>query len=129
MTTSSTYSPRPRRKRKSSRRSIGAPMKVFFMASLLVGGARLKHRFDDADVAGAAADVARQHLAHAVGVAVRLLGEQRMRRGDEARRAEAALQRVMLAEGFLQRRQVGVVGQPLDGGDLRAFGLHGENQA
>jgi hypothetical protein len=42
----------------------------------------------------------------------------------KARRAEAALQRVMLAEGFLQRRQVGVVGQALDGGDRRAFGLH-----
>src|SRR4051812_36320565 len=98
MATSSTYSPRPRRKRRSSRRSIGVPMKVFFMTSLLVSGARFKHRVDDADVTGAAADVAGQHLAHAVGVAVRLFGEQRMRRGDEARRAETALQRVMLAE-------------------------------
>ena len=54
-------------------------------------------------------NIEHQHLAHPVGVAVRLLGEQRMRRGDEARRAEAALQRVVLAEGLLQRRQVGVV--------------------
>src|SRR3954464_6177007 len=111
MTKSSTYSPRPRRKRRSSRRSIGVPMKVFFMASLLVGSARFKHRVDDADVPGAAADVAGQHLADAVGVAVRFFGQQRMRCGDEPRRAEAALQRVVLAEGFLQGRQIGVVGE------------------
>ncbi len=54
-----------------------------------------------------------------------------MRRGDEARRAEAALQRVMLAEGLLQRSQVGVVGQPLDRGDpgafrYRSFHLYGD---
>src|SRR5256885_3470221 len=65
----------------------------------------LLEKINDADITGAAADVAGQHLAHPVGVAVRLLGQQRMRHGDEASRAQAALQRVMLAQGFLQRRQ------------------------
>src|SRR5262245_7121557 len=129
MATSSTYSPRPRRKRRSSRRSIGVPMKVFFMASLLVMLAGVEHRLDDADVPGAAADVAREHLAHPVGVAVRFLGEQGMRRGDEARRTEAALQRVVLAEALLQRRKIGVLGQTFDGCDLGSFGLHREHQA
>ena len=63
------------------------------------------------------------------GVAVRLLAQQRMGGGDHAGRAEAALQRVMLAEGFLQRREVGIVGQPFDGHDLGALGLHREHQA
>jgi hypothetical protein len=49
--------------------------------------------------------------------------------GDEARRAEAALQRVVLAEGLLQRREIIVVGQSLDGDDLAAFGLDREDQA
>ena len=73
--------------------------------------------------------IAGQHLADAVGVAVGLLAQQRMRGGDHARRAEAALQRVMLAERRLQRRQVVVVRQALDRDDLGAFGLHREHQA
>jgi hypothetical protein len=64
-----------------------------------------------------------------IGVAVRLLGEQRMGRGDEARRAEATLQGVVLAEGLLQRRQIVIVGQAFDRDDLRTFRLHGEDQA
>ena len=72
----------------------------------LIGRARVEHRLDDGDVAGAAAEIAGEHLAHALGVAVGLLAQQRVRRGDHARRAEAALQRVMLAERGLQRRQI-----------------------
>ena len=53
-------------------------------------------------------NIEHQHLAHAVGVAVGLLGEQRMRRGDHARRAEAALQRVVLVEALLQQGEIGV---------------------
>ena len=49
--------------------------------------------------------------------------------GDHAGRAEAALQRVMLTEGFLQGRELGVTGEPFDGHDLGALGLHREHQA
>jgi hypothetical protein len=47
---------------------------------------------------------------------------------DHARRAEAALQRVMLAKGLLQRREVMVVGESFDRHDLAALGLHREHQ-
>jgi len=52
-----------------------------------------------------------------------------MGRGDHARRAEAALQRVMLAERSLQRRQSVFKRETLDGHHLGAFGLHREQQA
>ena len=52
-------------------------------------------------------------LAGVVGVAVGLFAEQHMRGGNHAGRAEAALQRVMLPEGRLQRGKAFVVGQPI----------------
>ena len=36
---------------------------------------------------------------------------------------------MMPAEGFLQRREVGIVGEPFDGDDLHPLGLHREHQA
>src|ERR1051326_1467463 len=51
-----------------------------------------------------------------------------MRGGDHAGRAEAALQRVMLAERRLQRRQAFVERQTFDGNDLGAFGLYRQHQ-
>src|SRR5207244_6881980 len=49
---------------------------------------------------------------------------------DEARRAEPALQRVLLVEGLLHRVQGAVwAGQALDGGHLSAVGLDGEHEA
>src|SRR5262252_3188017 len=62
---------------------------------LSVGAARVEHRFDDRDVAGAPADVAGQHFADTIGVAVRLLAQERMRGRDHAGGAEAALHRVV----------------------------------
>ena len=70
-----------------------------------IGGAGFEHGRDDRDIAGAAAEIARQHLAYAGLVAIGLGAEQRMRGGDHPRRAEAALQRVMLAKRGLQGRQ------------------------
>ncbi len=52
-----------------------------------------------------------------------------MRGGQHAGRAEPALQRMMLAEGGLQRRQ-GIIGRKtLDGNDRAAFGLNRQHQA
>ncbi len=51
------------------------------------------------------------------------------REHQEARRAEAALQAVVLDEGALQRVQRIAVREALDGADPAAIGLHGEHQA
>ena len=48
---------------------------------------------------------------------------------QDPRGAEAALQRVPLPEGPLKRVQLPVRRQALDGSDLRAVGLDGEEQA
>ena len=61
--------------------------------------------FDDALVAGAAAQVARQRLADLLVGRVRVVAQERGHRHDEARRAEAALQPVAVAERRLHRRR------------------------
>ena len=98
------------------------------LSALPVGGARFEHGLDDRDVAGAAAQIARQRRADAVGVRLRFLRQKGMRGHQHAGRAEAALQRVMLAEGGLQRAQRVVVRETLDGDDAAAFGLHRQHQ-
>ena len=80
-------------------------------------------------VAGAAADVAGDRLAD-----LRLVGagssRRNARRGhQDARRAEPALQGVVLAERLLQRVRSSPLGEALDGRDLGAVGLDGEHQA
>ena len=81
------------------------------------------HGLDDVVVAGAAADVAFELLAH---LASRWAWGSRPARSHRAhhhaRRAEAALQAVVLLEGLLHRVQRAVgLGQALDGGDARAL--------
>src|SRR5579883_1106927 len=100
------YWPRPRRKRRSSTRWTGLPMKeltvlIQLTFALPIGGARLEHGLDNRDIAGAAAQIARQNFADARRVAVRLLAQERVRGRDHARRAEPALQGAMLAKGSL----------------------------
>src|SRR5262249_61091614 len=90
--------------------SCATPAAIAYQRLRSIRGARLEHGLNDGDIAGAAAEIAREHLAHARSVAVRLLAEQRVRGRDHAGRAEAALQGVVLAKGFLQRREIGVVG-------------------
>ena len=51
------------------------------------------------------------------------------RQHQKARRAEAALQAMMIHEGALHRMQLVAVREPLDGADLLAVGLHGKHQA
>ncbi len=88
-----------------------------------------QHRLDDVLVAGAAAQVARQRPAHLVLGRVGVLVEQRLGGQHHARRAEPALQAVLLLEALLDRVQLARPCQPLDGGDLVAVGLHGEHRA
>src|SRR3984893_18089516 len=84
----------------------------------------------DVPVAGAAAEVALQAFADLlvawIGVAVEQIGG----RHDEARRAVAALQPVLVPEGLLDRVQRPVGGRhALDGLHLVAIALHGEEGA
>ena len=58
-----------------------------------------------------------------------LLGQQRHRRHHHARRAEAALEAVVLLEGGLDGVHHLAVGQALDGRDLAPVGLDGEHRA
>ena len=60
-----------------------------------------------------------------IGVALQKVG----RRHDHPGRAVAALQAVVVPERFLQRVEHIAVGHPLDGRDLGADGLDGENGA
>ena len=87
------------------------------------------HGFDDVPVAGAAADVALQRLLDLVLGRARVLAQQRGRAHQHPRRAVAALERVVLVERLLQRRQLAVLAEPLDGLDARAVRLDGEQHA
>ena len=74
-------------------------------------------RFDDLQVAGAAAQVARQRLADPLARRMRLAIEQRLRGDQDARRAVAALRGAEVGEALLQRMQPAVRGEPFDGRD------------
>ncbi len=52
-----------------------------------------------------------------------------MRRGDHTGRTEAALKRVVAAEGGLQGAQCVFVAEPFHGNDTVAIDLHGQHQA
>ena len=62
-------------------------------------------------------------------VRLRIDAQQIDRAHDHARRAEAALQAVMLAEGFLHRMQLVALGEALDRGDARAVHLRRQHGA
>src|SRR5882672_1937831 len=94
----------------------------------LIGGARIEHGLDNRHIASAAAEISREHFAHPIGVAIRLCGEQRMCRRDHARRTEATLQSMMLAEARLQRREALILRQPFDSDDFAALGLHRQHK-
>src|SRR5215510_6699496 len=88
-----------------------------------------RDRLHDVVVAGAAADVAFQLMANSVLVELVTLAVHDVdRRHDHARRAIAALQPVVLAERLLHRMQGTVrLGETLDGGDVGALDLPGED--
>src|SRR5215831_5523327 len=86
-------------------------------------------RLDDVHVAGAAAEHRRDRFANFVlaGVGIDL---QVIERGDQhSRRAEAALQCVVLMKSLLHRVELVAIGEALNRPQLRAIGLHREHQA
>src|SRR3954466_1190040 len=148
---SAVYWPAPRRKRVSSLRSMRAPMSpagravpaaparsrtvesrslmsVMAISSGHLGQALL-HGLHDVVITGAAAKVAVERLADLLLARVRVFPRQAHGREHHAGRAEAALQSVVLLEGRLHRVQRAVCRQALDGGELRALRLHGEQVA
>src|ERR671930_2012899 len=85
---------------------------------------------DDVLVAGAAAEVALEPAPDLlVGQPVAVRAEELDAGHDHPRRAEAALERMALPEGLLQRMQLAVVGETLDRRDLAAVGLDCEHGA
>jgi hypothetical protein len=73
---------------------------------------RLLDRRDDVGIGAAAADVAAHQLADLVGGLRLAFGDQAGRRADLARRAVAALERVVVDERLLQRMQRAVRARP-----------------
>ena len=108
-------------------RRLIRPRRPFAVHQRPRGGDRL----DDVVVAGAAAEIAFQALADLLlGQALRMRVHQVDRAHHHARRAEAALQRVMLAEHLLHRVQRAVGrGEALDRGDAAAVGLQRQHGA
>src|SRR3954466_14651663 len=138
---SATNWPRPNSRRRSSRRGTERPTYPPGTTSCFIWDdpaltLLAPHRFggrhdsrDDVLIAGAAAEHCGQRLTH-LGYAGRRVDAQEVQRGDQhARRAEAALQSVMLMEGRLQWMQRAASRDPLDGDDVGAIGLHGEHDA
>src|SRR5262249_42882426 len=147
----SAKAPRPRSSLGSSFRGTGVPITVIggsrsWLARGAAGPGGGQHRRDDALVAGAPAKVGRDELPdlrlgrlltrpgrrlavwgggrHEASFGKKCLGKH-----QEAGRAKPALQRVMVAECLLQVGQLVAVGQALHRADLRAVGLHPEDQA
>src|SRR5215470_664127 len=107
--TSSTYLPRPRRKRGSSLRLTLWPMPPSVAVASGMGrlprgdagrgahaGGAVLNRFDDVDVARAATQVARYAATDLCLARIRVACQQRFGRHQHARRAVAALQAVLL---------------------------------
>src|SRR5215831_3648010 len=87
------------------------------------------HGLYDVLIAGAAAQIAGQPPADLVLGGERILAQQIGDRHQHARRAKAALQRMMLMEGFLHGIELVDAAEAFDGLDHRSVGLHGEHQA
>src|SRR5881394_3198047 len=81
-----------------------------------------RNRLDDVVVPRAAAQIAFELLAYCRLVQLCALAVHNIDGGhDHARRAETALQRMILTEGFLHRVELGIGCKSLDRGQFRAF--------
>ena len=87
------------------------------------------NRRHDADIAGAAAEIARQLFADARLVGLGQAGDDVISGSQHAGRAIAALQRVMTAEGIAQQRHHRVVVEALHRAHVRAGAGDGVAQA
>src|SRR5580704_5708044 len=120
-----------------ARRVPAAPRPPTSAASLATaepGPGCRQHRVDDPLVAGAPAEVRRGELAdfrlgRLAGAGRLLLGEIGLGQHQEARRAETALQPVVIAERLLQIGQLVAVGQALDRTHVAPVRLHPEHEA
>ena len=90
---------------------------------------RLLDGLDDVHVAGAATEVAADALPDLVLRRIGVLPEQPGRLHDHARRAEAALEAVLVPEGLLEWMEVRAPRHPLDGLDAAPVGLDREHRA
>src|SRR6201989_3032418 len=86
-------------------------------------------RADDALVAGAPAEETRQHLADPGRGRLRLAAEQPAPGHHHPGRSEAALQAVALDEPLLDRVELAVSGEVLDGSYRTAVGHRGQHRA
>ena len=89
----------------------------------------LRDRVDDRRVARAAAELAGEHVDDLLARRRPLAREQVVGRDEDARRAEAALERVVAAERLLERCERAAAGETLDRDDLGAVDLRGEQEA
>src|SRR3989337_4515444 len=128
-------------KRASSRRFSGAPMMSAVIGTSSsgrsgLGGGAGPHRgggladgSDDVLVAGAAADVALDGVPDRLIGGVRLAGEKVGGGHQHARRAEPALETVLLPEGLLERMEGARRGETFDGRNGRTVRLDGQHRA
>ena len=94
-----------------------------------VSAGGVRDRGDDVGVGAATADVAAHPLAD-LGIRSRVALLDTADAGhDLPGRAVAALERVFVDEGLLQRMKPAIALEPLDGGDLRTVMHHRERQA
>src|SRR5919201_1563573 len=87
------------------------------------------HGLHDAVIAGASAQHRRQRVPDVLLARPRVRLEEIERRHQHPRRAEPALQAVVLAECLLERMELAVAHQAFDRDDLGAGRLHREHQA
>src|ERR687888_802740 len=132
---SSRYFAAPVIMRGSSTRFMRAPMTLVVVCSSTWVVMASPHRrrvdgLDDVLVAGAAAEVALEPAPDLrVGQPVAVRAEELDAGHDHPRRAEAALERVALPEGLLQRMELAALREALDRRDLAAVGLDREHGA
>ena len=93
-------------------------------AALGPGGAALPRAADDLlDRAVVQVDAGAEGLAHALGIGVRLLTQQRMRRSHHARRAKATLQSMIILKSLLHRMPLTILRQAFNGYHFGSFCL------
>src|SRR5919109_3208022 len=121
--------------RGSSTRFMRAPMTLVVVCSSTWVVMASPHRrrvdgLDDVLVAGAAAEVALEPAPDLrLGQPVAVRAEKLDAGHDHPRRAEAALERVALPEGLLERMQLALARETLDRRDLAPVGLDREHGA
>src|SRR5699024_400435 len=127
--------PSPRSSRPSSLRGALRPT-CLLLTWLLVGVAGIVLLFsglgdftdglDDALIAGAPAQVRGHHLADLLGIGFGRIGQIGLRQHQEPRRAEPALQAMVLTERLLEVTELVAVGEAFHGTKIAAVSLHTE---